>query len=128
MYYKAFVASLLLFITLCAFRCDKDSDYIGNDIYTAEVKSINSCAKFYACVITNGDIDSDLVDNNWEHEGRTYPKAFVVRNNCVFPSGIGEGDSFQFRIVKKPVNNDCIICNIAIIGTPSKSLDIEVVQ
>ncbi|WP_114791743.1 hypothetical protein U0035_17515 [Niabella yanshanensis] len=126
MYYKAFVASLLLLVTLCAFRCDKDRDYIGDDIYTAEIKSINSCARYYACVITNGDIDPDLVDNSWKHDGNTYQKAFMVRNNCDFTSGIREGESFRFRIVKKPVKNDCIICNIAITGTPSKSLNIEV--
>lgn len=128
MYYKAFVASLLLFITLCAFRCDKDSDYIGNDIYTAEVKSITSCAKFYACVITNGDIDSDLVDNNLEHGGRTYSKAFVVQNHCEFPTRLKTGESFRFRILKKQPRNNCQVCAIGILGAPSKKLSVKVIQ
>jgi hypothetical protein len=128
MYYKALVASLLFLTTLCAFRCDKDSVYIGDRIYTAEIKRTNSCARFYACVITNGEIDPDLVDNNWEHEGQNYPKAFTVQNNCAFPSGLKSGDSFRFRILKNTARNNCQVCTIGIIGAPSKSLNIEIIK
>ncbi|MCH5717373.1 hypothetical protein [Niabella hibiscisoli] len=127
MNYKAIGAAFLLVITLCAFKCNKTSEHIGGTLYTAIVKSSSSCARYYACIITEGYIDPELVDNNWESGNRIYQKAFMVRNNCDFPSGIREGESFRFRIVKKPVKNDCIICNIAITGTPSKSLNIEVV-
>ena len=128
MYYKAFVASLLLLVTLCAFRCDKDSYYIGDDIYTAEVKSITSCARFYACVITKGEIDPDLVDNSWEHEGQTYSKAFVVQNHCEFPARLKDGGSFRFRILKKQPRNNCEVCTIGILGAPSKKLIVKVIQ
>lgn len=127
MYYKAFVALLLLFITLCAFRCDKDSDYIGGDMYTAQVKRITSCARFYACVITKGDINPDLVDNSWEHEGQTYSNAFVVQNYCAFPTRLKAGESFRFRILKNQPRNNCQVCTIGILGAPSKKLNIKVI-
>ncbi len=128
MYYKAFAASLLLLITLCAFKCDKDSDYIGDDIYTAEVKSVTSCARFYACVVTKGDINPDLVDNNWEQNGQTYTKAFVVQNYCEFPTRLKAGESFRFRIVKKQPRNNCQVCTIGILNAPSKNLSVKVIQ
>lgn len=128
MYYKAFVASLLLLITLCAFRCDKGSDYVGDDIYTAEVKSITSCARFYACVVTKGNIGPDLVDNSWEHGGHTYSKAFVVQNHCEFPTRLKAGDSFRFRILKNQPRNNCQVCTIGILGAPSKNLSVKVIQ
>jgi len=128
MYYKAFAAALLLLITLCAFRCNKSSDYIGGDIYTAEIKQITSCARFYACVITEGDIDPGLVDNKWEHDGQIYSRAFVVQNNCEFPARLKAGASFRFRILKKQPRNNCEVCMIGILGAPSKNLSVKVIE
>lgn len=128
MNYKTVAASLLLVITLCAFQCNKNGDHVGGTVYTAILKSTTSCARYYACVITEGSINPELVDNNWKLGDQTYQKAFVVRNNCDFPSAIKEGASFRFRIIKNQVNSDCMICNIAIIGGPSKSLNIEVIK
>lgn len=127
MSYKAFAVSLLLLITLCAFQCKKD-EYVGDVIYTAELKMINTCAKFYACVITEGDIDPDLVDNNWEHEGQVYQKAFTVENRCSFSANFKPGKNFRFRILKKAAVNNCEVCAIGILGAPSKNLSVKVIQ
>ncbi|HRB80170.1 MAG TPA: hypothetical protein PKY86_08185, partial [Niabella sp.] len=99
---KISVLPLLAFIFV-VFACNKKSSQIDSSpIYKAEIKQIVSCAKYYACVITNGDINPELVDNDWKQGDQNHQKSFTVRNSCSFPTSLKEGDSFYFQIEENP--------------------------
>ncbi len=127
MNFRAFFAPLLLLTVFIAFACNKNSDYIDSDIYTAEIKSTVTCANYYACIVTKGNIDLDLVDNTWRYDKNIYQKAFRVLNHCAFPKNLGPGSSFRFKILQNPTRTSCMVCAIGILNPPSKSLNIEVV-
>lgn len=119
---------VLILLLLPVFACKKTTSVNDSPVFKAEIKQLMSCAKYYACVITDGDINPELVDNSWKQGDSFYQKAFVVKNSCHFPMSLKEGDSFYFQIEKNPMPNTCAICEIAIVNAPKKNLDIRVVE
>ena len=82
----------------------------------------------YTIQLLEGTIDSSAIATNWTDEvtGKSYTNVFGLKNPCVIPSTIKQGDEFYFYIdtTKK---KDCIAC-LAYYPTPPKKLSIIIVQ
>lgn len=81
--------------------------------------------KKYACIVTGGNIKPSLVQSNWSYQGNTYQNAFSVKNGCDF-SGVSLNQSFKFKIISN-IQNNCVVCDIAVLGLPNKELSIQIV-
>ena len=79
----------------------------------------------YTIQLVSGEIDKDLIEGEWVDEmtGTVYNDVFALQNVCDFPSGIEEGETFDFIVNKSPENQKCAVC-LAYRPTPSKSISI----
>ena len=79
----------------------------------------------YTIQLVSGEIDKDLIESEWVDEmtGTDYNDVFALQNVCDFPSGIEEGEIFDFIVNKSPENQKCAVC-LAYRPTPSKSISI----
>lgn len=124
-----FSVLVLLSVILLSFgACNSSSNTSGKAKYKArfEVKAL--CSN-YTFSVVEGSIDPSLVMAGYtdEHSGKTYKNAFGVKNPCLIPADLKEGDTFYFIIDANPPKNECIVC-MAYYPTPEKKLDIKVVK
>lgn len=125
-----FVSTLVFMsVILLSFTACKSSNNVsGKKVYKArfEVKAL--CSNYTFSVI-EGNIDPSLVVANYKDEttGKSYKNAFAVKNPCIIPTNLKEGDTFYFVIDDNPPKNECVVC-MAYYPTPSKSLDIKIVK
>jgi len=81
----------------------------------------------YVIEVLNGDIDENLIEKEWTNEftNMKYNNVFALGSQCNFPENIEEGDTFQFFIETKDINQNCAVCE-AYSPTPDRSLQIQV--
>ena len=114
---------------------DEEYAYKNTDFKIIECESEKLIGKLvlkgicmnYVIEVLDGDIDSDLIENEWTNEETNvvYKNVFALGSVCDFPDNIEEGETFQFSIDTNDVNQSCAVCE-AYSPTPEKSLWIEV--
>ena len=100
----------------------------GTKKYKARLEISGICSN-YTFSVVEGDMDTTYVVPNWTdpNTGKSYQNVFAVKNPCLLPAGLKEGDVFDFVIDTSPPKNECIVC-MAFYPVPPKSLDIKVVD
>lgn len=111
---------------LCA--CNSNHSMGGKTKYKARFEVAGICSN-YTFSVVEGNIDTSLVVANWTdpQTDKTYKNAFGVKNPCILPADLKQGDTFYFVIDENPPKNECIVC-MAYYPTPEKSLDIKIVK
>ena len=124
---KIFTGIIIFLLVIITFSCSNNGKN-GTKKYKGKLEIAGICSNYTFSVI-EGNIDTALVVPVWtdENTGKTYRNAFAVKNPCLLPSGLKEGDTFDFIIDANPPKNECIVC-MAYYPTPPKSLDIKVVK
>jgi len=116
---------------------DEEYAYKNSDFKIIECESETLIGKLvlkgicmnYVIEVLDGDINSDLIVNEWTNEETNivYNNVFALGSVCDFPDNIEEGDTFQFSIETDNVSQNCAVCQ-AYSPTPSKSLKIKVCE
>ena len=118
----------VIFITLlavsentCKNKKEKANCYKGR----LEIKA--NCMN-YTVAVTEGNIDTSLVQSSWTDEttGINYKNVFELGSKCDFPNTIDQGDEFYF-VIDTAVNRDCAIC-MMYYPVPAKKLSIRVLD
>ncbi|HEY0679202.1 MAG TPA: hypothetical protein VGD17_13015 [Chitinophagaceae bacterium] len=120
--------SLILLFALSAFQCN--NKILNPDGILKGKLVIKEICSHFVVQVTNGNLDTSVVANNWKDEKRnkTYNNVFTVSNRCGFAAAnLNEGDEFEFRIDKNPPPEDCIVC-MAYYETPPKRNAIRIVK
>ena len=120
---------MLMSIILLSFgACNDSNNSLGTKKYKARFEVAGMCSNYTFRVI-GGDIDPALVEQSWTHPDtkKTYKNAFTVKNPCILPHELKEGDTFDFIIDTNPPKSECVVC-MAYYPTPDKKLDIKVVK
>jgi len=116
---------------------DEEYSFINSEFKIIECESASYTGKLvlkgicmnYVIEVLNGEIDQNLIENNWTNEFTNVPykNVFALGSYCNFPDNIEEGDTFQFSIETDNGSQACAVCE-AYSPTPGKSLKIKVCE
>jgi hypothetical protein len=106
------------------------SSYECNKSKSGKLKGklvIKELCSHYVVQVIDGTVDSSKVANNWSDEKRklSFDKVFTVANRCDFPSGLKEGDEFEFSFNPNPAPQNCAVC-MAYYPVPDKTNSIKI--
>lgn len=117
----------LLLITIVLNSCTHSEQFstCDQEMYKGKL-SVKGICMNYVIEVIKGDIDLNLVEQQWTHPETAvvYNNAFALGSVCDFPSELEQGDEFYFSISSNAGSN-CAVC-AAYSPTPSKSLVIKV--
>ena len=114
-----------VFLLLSAEKCNQKKDKAP--VYKARLEIKAMCLN-YTIRLLEGNIDTSKIVANWTDEStkKSYTNVFALKNPCIFPASIKEGEEFYFTIDDSPVE-PCAVC-MAYYPTPEKKLPIKVVN
>lgn len=118
---------ILLSSFLVFFTCNKSTQVADQENCVKGKLLIKGICMNYVIQVVDGDLGAHEVVNVWKHPdtGVEYTNVFALDSKCSFPSSIEEGEEFNFKIIEKPAQDDCITCR-AYSPVPSTGLFIEV--
>ena len=125
---KFYGTALFVFILSCCLLSSSvltsgcNSKFVSADSLLKGKLVIKELCGHYVVQVISGRLDTAYVTNGWNDEKRnkTYDNVFSVSNRCSFPAAdMKEGDEFEFRIDRNPVQEDCAVC-MAYYPTPPK--------
>jgi len=119
-----------IFIALLAVTentCKKFHKHANSSCFKGRLEIKANCMN-YTISVTEGTIDSSLVQASWTDEttGKVYKNVFELGSKCNFPDNIKQGDEFYFVIDSSAAQN-CAVC-MMYYPVPSKKLSIKVVN
>ena len=117
--------AIIFTLTASADSCNNKKTETGRYKGRLETKAL--CMN-YTLTVIEGNIDTSLVVSSWTDEttGKTFTKAFGLKNPCNFPKSIEKGDEFYFTIDSSK-QEPCAVC-MAYYPTPGKKLSIKVLD
>lgn len=114
--------------TLLLSNSDCSKKKAGRNVYKGKLEIAALCMNYTISVTEKNHLPDSLVEESWTDEttGKTYEDVFRLGNPCEFPATIKQGDEFYFTLDTLK-GEECMVC-LAYYPTPSRSLDIKVVQ
>ena len=118
---------VLLAVTENTCRNKKNKNKAAINCYKGRLEIKGGCMN-YTIAITEGNIDSSLLQASWtdENTGKNYKNVFALGSKCTFPNTINQGDEFYFEVDSTAVQN-CAVC-MMYYPVPQKQLSIKVVN
>ena len=118
---------LLLAVTENTCRNKKDKNTASANCFRGRLEIKGGCMN-YTVAVTEGNIDSSLIQASWtdENTGKTYRNVFALGSKCNFPTTINQGDEFYF-LIDSTSSQTCAVC-LMYYPVPSKKLSIKVVN
>src|SRR5690349_5865889 len=102
----------VIFISLLAITdntCKHKKSKTVSQCFKGRLEIKGGCMN-YTIAVTDGNIDTSLVQANWKDEntGISYRNVFALASKCTFPNTIDQGDEFNF--VLDTATQNCAVC------------------
>ena len=120
----------VIFIGLLAVTentCKNKKQKISEKCFKGKLEIKGGCMN-YTIAVTEGNIDTALVQSSWtdENTGLNYKNVFGLASKCDFPTTIDQGNEFYF-VIDTAMNQNCAVC-LMYYPVPEKKLSIRVLE